>query len=329
VVKINVPDYGHLVLHFVHKKSLAKNPIPLLFCHGWPGSFLESKYILDPLSSPSAKSNNVAFDVVVPSIPGFGFSPAPSKPGVGPVITARAYKILMVDVLGYVDGFVTQGGDFGSFISRSIASQYPKLVIAQHLNMFPVPRPTLISAPLAYLRWCLSSVFYSAFEREAVRVRHNFETDQIGYLELQKTRPQTLGFALGDSPVGLLAWFVEKFHDWVDVDGNGNLSDTDVMDLIMMHWIQGATPGLRFYREAFWGGSRQAEESFETYVQVPTGVSAYAKEQYHVGPFLCRSCYVGEADGVIVSSRLGCTGCQYRHVERASRGWPLFQPGTP
>lgn len=184
----------------------------------------------------------------------------------------------MTEVLGY-PWFVTQGGDFGSFITRSIAIQYPKLVVAQHLNMFPVPPPTLTRAPLAYLRWTFSSIFYSKFEREALDVRRNFEVDQSGYLEQQKTRPQTLGFALGDSPVGLLAWFVEKFHDWVDC--YDALSDEDVITLVMMHWIQGATPGLRFYREAFGRGMREAEQTFETYVGIPTGVSMYTKEQLH------------------------------------------------
>ena len=290
-MRLNVPGHGDLVLHFVHKKSGSPSAIPLLFCHGWPGSFLESRYILDPLASPS-KSQGPAFDVVVPSIPGFGFSPAPIKGGVGPTIVARAYKLLMVDVLKYDKGFVTQGGDFGSFISRSIAIQYPQLVIAQHLNMFPVPPPTPVSAPLAYIRWCLSPLTYSDFEKKSLEIRRNFELDQSGYLEQQKTRPQTLGFALGDSPLGLLAWFVEKFHDWVDVEGNAYLSDADTLDLVMMHWIQGATPGLRFYREAFWGGKRDADETFETYVRVPTGVSMYAKEQLHVSlglsfPFHC------------------------------------------
>jgi hypothetical protein len=188
----------------------------------------------------------------------------------------------MLDVLKCRSGFVTQGGDFGSFISRSIAIQNPNLVIAQHLNMFPVPPPTLLTAPLAYLRWCLSGILYSEFEKTALIVRRNFELDQSGYLEQQKTRPQTLGFALGDSPLGLLAWFVEKFHDWVDVKGSGPLPDTEVIDLVMMHWIQGATPGLRFYREAFWAGKRDADDTFETYVRVPTGVSMYAQEQLHV-----------------------------------------------
>ncbi|XHG06094.1 hypothetical protein AWENTII_009301 [Aspergillus wentii] len=185
----------------------------------------------------------------------------------------------MTDVLGYPK-FVTQGGDFGSFITRSMAIQNPSIVRGQHLNMFPVPPPTLWSAPLAYLRWCLSALTYSSFEHEALRVRTNFETDQSGYLEAQKTRPQTLGFALGDSPVGLLAWFVEKFHDWSD-GALDSLGDGDIITLVMMHWIQGATPALRFYREAFGRGCREAEKTFEVYVSVPTGVSMYAKEQLH------------------------------------------------
>lgn len=220
-----------------------------------------------------------AFDFVAPSIPGFGFSPAPARSGVGPEVVARAFKMLMTDVLGY-PWFVTQGGDFGSFITRSVAIQYPESVVAQHLNMFPVLPPTLLSAPLAFLRWKLQVVFYSRFEREALKVRSNFEVDQSGYLEQQKTRPQTLGFALGDSPVGLLAWFVEKFHDWVDCPDA--FSKEDIITLVMMHWIQGATPGLRFYREAFGKGQSEAEKTFSVYVSAPTGVSMYAKEQLHV-----------------------------------------------
>ncbi|CAH0043173.1 unnamed protein product [Clonostachys rhizophaga] len=276
VVKLQVPGYGLLVLHFTHAKSSSPNATPLLFSHGWPGSFVEASKVVGQLSNPK-NPNDPPFHVVAPSIPGFGFSPAPTKSGLGPEVTARAFKILMTDVLGY-KWFVTQGGDFGSFITRSIALQFPHVVRAQHLNMFPVPPPTLFSAPLAYLRWCLSEVLYSDFEREAVRFRRNFETDQSGYLEQQKTRPQTLGFALGDSPIGLLAWFVEKFHDWGHVE---EAFDPElVITLVVMHWIQGATPALRFYREAF-GTRREAEKTFEAYVNCPTGVSMYAKEQLH------------------------------------------------
>lgn len=234
--------------------------------------------MVQELSSPKDKSTQ-AFHLVAPSIPGFGFSPAPAKSGVGPDTVARAYHILMTEVLDY-SWFATQGGDFGSFITRSVAIQYPDSVVAQHLNMFPVPPPTLFRAPLAYFRWKLSSVLYSQFEKDALEIRRNFELDQSGYLEQQKTRPQTLGFALGDSPLGLLAWFVEKLHDWVDC--HEAFSPEDTITLIMMHWIQGATPGLRFYREAFGRGEREAEKTFESYVAVPTGVSMYAKEQLHV-----------------------------------------------
>ncbi|EYE91566.1 epoxide hydrolase [Aspergillus ruber CBS 135680] len=256
LVKIDVPGYGSLVLHYTHSQSSRSNAIPLLFSHGWPSSFVEAVRVVHPLTEPD-NAADPAFNVVAPSIPGFGFSPAPTKSGVGPNIVARSYKILMTDVLGYPK-FVTQGGDFGSFITRSIAIQYPQVVRAQHLNMFPAPPPTLWSAPLAYLRWCFSVLTYSDFEHRAL---------------------QTLGFALGDSPVGLLAWFVEKFHDWAEV--YEALNDSNLITLVMMHWIQGATPALRFYWEAFGHGMNEAGKTFETYVSIPTGVSMYAKEQLH------------------------------------------------
>jgi pimeloyl-ACP methyl ester carboxylesterase len=278
IVKLDVPGYGSLVLHYTHTQASNSKAVPLLFSHGWPGSFVEAIRIVEPLTNPE-NAESQAFHVVAPSIPGFGFSPAPMKSGVGPNVVARAYKILMTEVLGYPK-FVTQGGDFGSFITRSIAIQYPEVVAAQHLNMFPVPPPTIFSAPVAYLRWCFSAFTYSTFEHKALKVRRNFEHDQSGYLEQQKTRPQTLGFALGDSPVGLLAWFVEKIHDWADV--HDAFSDDDMITLVMMHWIQGATPALRFYREAFGRDMREAEKTFESYVSAPTGVSMYAKEQLHV-----------------------------------------------
>ncbi|CAG8948038.1 unnamed protein product [Penicillium salamii] len=276
IVKLDVPGYGALVLHYTHTQASSSNAIPLLFSHGWPGSFVEALRIVKPLSNPS-DAKEPSFHIIAPSIPGFGFSPAPTKSGAGPNVVARAYKILMTEVLGYPK-FVTQGGDFGSFITRSIAIQYPDSVRAQHLNMFPVPPPTFSSAPVAYIRWCLSAITYTDFEHKALQIRRNFEKDQSGYLEQQKTRPQTLGFALGDSPVGLLAWFVEKIHDWAEV--YDAFSDDDIITLVMMHWIQGATPALRFYREAF-GDRREAERTFETYVSAPTGVSMYAKEQLH------------------------------------------------
>lgn len=238
---------------------------------------MEAAKLVGPLTNPD-NPKNPSFNVVVPSIPGFGFSPAPSKVGVGPSVMARALKILMTEVLGY-KWFVTQGGDFGAFITRSLAWQYPSLVRAQHLNMFPAPFPTLLTAPISYVRWCLWRVFYSTGEYAAWQKRLIFQQEQQGYMEEQKTKPQTLGFALGDSPVGLLAWFLEKFNEWADV--SSAFTPDTIINLVMMHWIQGATPGLRFYRESF-NYRREAERTFEAYISCPTGVSMYAKEPLHV-----------------------------------------------
>lgn len=276
-VTVEVEEYGLLPLHYVHETSDRKDAIPLLFSHGWPGSFLEIRKVIHQLAHPDSPSTP-AFHVVAPSLPGFGFSPAPLKLGVGPTIVARGFDAIMSKVIGYRK-YVVQGGDFGSFITRSMAIQFPDRVKAQHLTMFPVNPPT-IRQPRAYLRYQLSHITYSDWEKTALKVRKNFEIDQSGYLEQQKTRPQTLGIALGDSPVGLLAWFMEKFHDWVDTD-NYKMTKSEIINFVMMHWIQGATPGLRFYYEAFYR-SNDTESTFETYVPQPTGVSMYPKEQLHV-----------------------------------------------
>jgi pimeloyl-ACP methyl ester carboxylesterase len=276
-VLVNIDGYGELPIHYVHETSDRVDATPLLFSHGWPGNFLEIRKVIRQLAHPDSPSMP-AFHVVAPSIPGFGFSPAPTMPGISPTKVAQAFDKIMHRVLGY-QKYVLQGGDFGSFITRSMAIQFPDRVRAQHLNMFPVDPPTF-RQPLPYFRYLFSSIFYSDWEKDALRVRKAFEVDQSGYLEQQKTRPQTLGIALGDSPLGLLAWFMEKFHDWMDQD-NYKLTDKEIVTFVMMHWIQGATPGLRFYYEAFYA-SHDTESTFKTYVPQPTGVSMYPKEQLHV-----------------------------------------------
>ncbi|KAF9870975.1 epoxide hydrolase [Colletotrichum karsti] len=275
LIKMDVPEYGLVTLHYTHSMSSSPEAIPLLFVHGWPGSFLEASKIVNELTVANPDNDkHPTFHVVAPSIPGFGFSPAPIRSRVGPEVVAHAFKKLMTDVLGYPH-FVTQGGDFGAFITRWMAIHYPDVVRAQHLNMFPVSAPTLRSAPFAYIRWCLSGLLYSTYEKNLMRISTAFEEDQSAYLHLQATRPQTLGFALGDSPIGLLAWVVEKLQSWIDVPES--LDNDDIINLVMMHWIQAATPGLRFHREAF-GERREAERAFEAYVKIPTGVSVFPKE---------------------------------------------------
>ena len=134
-VKVDISGYGPQVLHYAHQTSTRPDAIPMLFVQGWPGSFLEARKIIEPLTNPSDPSTQ-AFHVVVPSIPGFGPGDPPAKSGFGPMLTARGFKTLMVDVLGY-ERFVTQGGDWGSMITRSMALQFPQHVRACHHNFFP------------------------------------------------------------------------------------------------------------------------------------------------------------------------------------------------
>lgn len=134
-VKVDIPGYGPQTLHYAHQLSSRPDAIPLLFVQGWPGSFLEARKIIDPLTNPSDPTTQ-AFHVVVPSIPGFGPGEAPTKSGFGPMLTARGFNTLMVDVLGYRQ-YVTQGGDWGTMITRSMALQFPNHVRACHHNFFP------------------------------------------------------------------------------------------------------------------------------------------------------------------------------------------------
>ena len=275
-VKVDVPDYGPQVLHYAHHPSTQINAIPLLFVHGWPGSFLEARKLLIPLTSPKSATEQ-AFHVIVPSIPGYGPGPAPTKSTCGPSIVARAFKVLMVDVLGY-DRFVTQGGDWGGIITRSMAMQYPALVRACHHNFFPCGPPPFYKAPLTMGRLVLNSWLYTAREKAGLESIQYYMKEQSGYLKQQSTRPQTLGFALGDSPIGILGWLVEKFHEWVDTD-HYDMPDNEVLTFVMMHWMQGVTPGIRFYKAAFAEqGPYSLDKAFKTYSATPVGLSTFLKE---------------------------------------------------
>ena len=279
-MKIHVPDYGLQIIHFAHHPSASPTAIPLLFVQGWPGSFLEARKIISPLTEPSSPDTQ-AFHVIVPSIPGFGPGDAPKKSGFGPVTTAKAFKTLMVDVLGY-GKFVTQGGDWGAFITRSMAMQYPQHVKAYHCNFVPCGPPPWYKAPLTMGRLILNSYLYSKREKEGLGNLQYYMKEGNGYLKQQSTRPQSLGFGLGDSPIGLLAWFVEKFHEWMDV-AHYTMPDDEVLTFVMMHWMQGATPGLRYYKAAYQetgpvGTDGFARNAFETYLATPFGVSNFPRE---------------------------------------------------
>ena len=179
--------YGQQVIHFAHQRSKRPDALPLLFVAGWPGSFLEARKIIKPLTQP-ADNDTLAFHFVVASLPGFGPGDPATKSGFGPMYTARAFKQLMVDVLGY-ERFVTQGGDWGSMVTRSMAVQYPQHVRAYHLTMIPCGPPPWYKAPLTMGRLILRSFLYSALEIDRLDKLQYFMREQQGYMKVQSTRP--------------------------------------------------------------------------------------------------------------------------------------------
>ncbi|KAK4696198.1 hypothetical protein P7C71_g1681, partial [Lecanoromycetidae sp. Uapishka_2] len=269
-VKVDIPDYGLQVIHYAHQRSSSPNAIPMIFVHGWPGSFLEARKIIEPLTNPSSAKDQ-AFHLIIPSLPGYGPGPAPTKSAFGPATTARAFKTLMVDALGYKK-YVTQGGDWGAPVTRSMAMQYPQHVRACHHNFFPCGPPPFYKAPMAMGRLVLKSWLYTEREKLSLENIQYYLREQNGYFVLQTTRPQSLGFALDDSPAGLLGWLVEKYHQWMD-NAHYTMPDDEILTFVMMHWMQGATPGMRFYKAAYAEkGPYSMNEMYKTYLGTPLGI---------------------------------------------------------
>ena len=284
-VKIDTETtHGTQVIHFAHHRSNEPDAIPLLFVAGWPGSFLEARKLIEPLTSPTGESKHQAFHFVVASIPGFGPGDPPRKRAFGPATTAKAFKKVMVDVLGY-DRFVTQGGDVGASITRLMALQYPQHVKAYHLNAMHVRPPAWYKNPMAIGRFIFRSYLYTPQERKNIDGMMRWQNEESGYSFVQRTKPQSLGFGLGDSPIGLLAWLMEKFHGWMDVE-HYEMPVEEVLTLVMMHWMQGGTPGFRFYKaSAEEVGMQQAAgetwtraNAWTSYLDTPLGYSVFLKE---------------------------------------------------
>ncbi|RYO96866.1 hypothetical protein DL765_011439 [Monosporascus sp. GIB2] len=224
-------------LHFVHHTSPREDAIPLLFIHGWPGSFIEIGPTISSLTHPP-NSSLPAFHVVAPSIPGFAFSPAPTKPGYGYIEAAHTFNELMLQ-LGY-DRYVIQGGDAGGIIMRYQASLYPSSVVSG-LNNFWVTSPS--EADLERYR----SGKTSEDETAVIELLESFVTQHFGYGQIQQTRPLRLGYALTDSPVGLAMWIDDAIYNGLwDPAFYG---PRELITMAMMHWIQGPYGATRIYKE--------------------------------------------------------------------------------
>jgi microsomal epoxide hydrolase len=217
-----------ITLHYIHQQGIGPDPLPLIISHGWPGSVWEFIKIIGPLTDPAryGGDHRDAFTVVAPSLPGYGFSHTPGQRRLGIEEIAELFAALMTDVLGY-NRFAAQGGDWGSFITARLGYAHPDKLAGIHLNMLPV-------APHPAERADLSEA-ETAFIKEA----DVFRREETGYQWIQGTKPQTLSYGLTDSPVGLAAWIVEKFHTWTDSGGNieNRVAKDDLLTNIMIYWV--------------------------------------------------------------------------------------------
>lgn len=254
MTSIGTDHFGETDLHFVHSLSSSHKAIPLLFLHGWPGSFQE-------VSKALPKLNAAGFHVVAPSLPGFGFSSCPNKGGFKVRQIAEVMHKLM-SKLGYRN-YVAQGGDWGAMIAWTVAHSYPDSVKAIHVNLLSLPKPDFKSEPE-----------YTDFERRSLQQHEDFNTNGFAYYLVQNTKPRTFGFAMHDSPVGMLAWMADKLFTWSDAYP---WSAEELITWTLLHYFVGPTRGFQIYRENSATEMISGAEA-DRFLQTPTGVSAFAKE---------------------------------------------------
>ncbi|MEX2469648.1 MAG: epoxide hydrolase family protein [Pseudohongiellaceae bacterium] len=260
-----------LDLHFIHQRSSHPDAIPLMIVHGWPGSVAEFTGIIEPLTEPQRHGGDPgdAFHIIAPSLPGFGFSGIPDEPGYSPERMALMLAELMAQ-LGY-DRYAIAGGDWGAIINRHLANHYPERLLGLHSNFILASEPQDSTG---------AGVATEA-ELDARTERARYMQNETAYQQIQGTKPQTLGYGLHDSPAGLAAWIVEKFHGWTDMPqgADGDLDDyfskDELLTNIALYWFTGTiTSSARIYFE-----NRNAPNLKPMgYIDVPTGAAVFPAE---------------------------------------------------
>jgi len=266
-------------IQFIHVRSRHPNALPLLLTHGWPGSPLEFLKTIGPLTDPTAYGGRAedAFDVVIPAIPGYGFSGKPTDTGWGPDRVGRAWDVLMKR-LGYAR-YVSQGGDHGSVISDAMARQAPPGLLGIHLNM-----PATIPGDLvkAINSGDPAPAGLSADEKTAFESLSRFFGRDAAYGAMMVTRPQTISYGLNDSPAGTAAWMYEKFAQWTDSDGEPErvLTRDEMLDDITLYWLTStAASASRFYWENNNNNfSAAAQKTAE--ISIPVAITVFPHEIY-------------------------------------------------
>lgn len=218
-------------IHFFHIKGKGENPMPIILSHGWPDSFIRYQKVIEMLTDPTrfGRDSKDSFDIVIPSLPGFGFSTLPNSKGVNNADVADFWKQLMTEKLGYKK-FGALGGDVGSGITRYLAHKYPECLIAIHLTDIGILRDIVFSNNIESL---------SAEEKQYKQTVLQWISQEGAYMSIQSTKPLTLSYGLSDSPVGLAAWILEKFYSWSDCNGNleNRFSKDELLNNIMIYWL--------------------------------------------------------------------------------------------
>lgn len=259
----HITEVDGVDIHFMHIRSPEPHARPMIMTHGWPGSIVEFMDVIGPLTDPASHGGEAkdAYHLVVPSLPGYGFSGKPAETGWSADKIAKAWDILMTR-LGY-DRYFAQGGDWGALVTSAMGVQNLGHCAAIHINLIVVGTPpeAVVKSPTPE-----EQAAFKRFER--------YRTQGSGYAEIQRTKPQTLGYGLADSPVGQMAWVLEKFQGWADgaTAPDESFSRDHLLDNIMLYWLNNAgASSARLYLESL--GNSNVEP-----VQVPTGCSIFPNE---------------------------------------------------
>lgn len=253
-------------VHYIYEKGSGPNPFPLIISHGWPGSVAEFRDVIEPLAHPEKFGGTIddAFDVIAPSLPGFGFSDPPVRP-IGPRAMADMFNTLMTDVLGY-DHYIAQGGDWGGAISSWLGFDHAPACQGIHINILTMRHP---DGPQGIEETAWAEFFARDQEMEE------------GYRTQQATKPQTLSYAMMESPVGVAAWIIEKFNSWSDTEGDdieSAYTKDELLTNIMIYLVTGtfATASWIYYGRREEGGRVLSPEGKR--VEVPTACALFPKE---------------------------------------------------
>jgi pimeloyl-ACP methyl ester carboxylesterase len=274
-----VTNIDGLDIQFVHVRSKNPNALPLIITHGWPGSVFELLKIIGPLTDPVAYGGRAedAFDVMIPSMPGYGFSEKPKGTGWGPDRIAAAWDVLMKR-LGYTH-YVSQGGDWGSVVADAMARQKPAGLLGIHVNM-PATVPADVAKALK--NGDPEPAGLSVKEKAAFKSLNYLYSKGGGYAGIMVTRPQTLGYGLSDSPVGLASFFLDKFNDWTYSGGDAEkvLTKDEILDDITLYWLTNtAASSAQLYWENNTNNFNVVEQRTAE-ITIPVAVTVFPGEIY-------------------------------------------------